>query len=63
MSKKKHPNSPLIKGMVGGVRVWDVDDPLLQKILVSGWMPALPGGLLQPIPHVHAGLLEQRLLL
>lgn len=27
-----HPNSPLIKGLVCGVRVEDVDDPLMQKI-------------------------------
>lgn len=27
-----HPNSPLIKGVVCGVRVEDVDDPLMQKI-------------------------------
>ena len=27
-----HPNSSLIKGVVCGVRVEDVDDPLMQKI-------------------------------
>ena len=27
-----HPNSALIKGVVCGVRVEDVDDPLMQKI-------------------------------
>ena len=27
-----HPNSSLIKGMVCGVRVEEVDDPLMQKI-------------------------------
>ena len=27
-----HPNSSLIKGMVCGVRVEDVEDPLMQKI-------------------------------
>ncbi|MDQ0012718.1 hypothetical protein J2W23_001082 [Variovorax boronicumulans] len=27
-----HPNSPLIKGVVCGVRVEDIDDPLMQKI-------------------------------
>lgn len=27
-----HPNAPLIKGVVCGVRVEDVDDPLMQKI-------------------------------
>ena len=27
-----HPNSPLIKGVVCGVRVEEVDDPLMQKI-------------------------------
>lgn len=27
-----HPNSALIKGMVCGVRVEDVEDPLMQKI-------------------------------
>jgi hypothetical protein len=27
-----HPNSPLIKGVVCGVRVEDVEDPLMQKI-------------------------------
>lgn len=27
-----HPNSTLIKGVVCGVRVEDVDDPLMQKI-------------------------------
>ena len=27
-----HPHAPLIKGVVCGVRVEDVDDPLMQKI-------------------------------
>lgn len=27
-----HPNAPLIKGVVCGVRVEDLDDPLMQKI-------------------------------
>lgn len=27
-----HPNAPLIKGVVCGVRVEDIDDPLMQKI-------------------------------
>jgi hypothetical protein len=27
-----HPNSPLIKGVVCGVRVEDIKDPLMQKI-------------------------------
>ncbi len=27
-----HPNSPLIKGVVCGVRVEEVEDPLMQKI-------------------------------
>jgi hypothetical protein len=27
-----HPNAPLIKGVVCGVRVEDVEDPLMQKI-------------------------------
>jgi hypothetical protein len=27
-----HPNSSLIKGVVCGVRVQDIDDPLMQKI-------------------------------
>ena len=27
-----HPNSSLIKGVVCGVRVEDVEDPLMQKI-------------------------------
>ena len=27
-----HPNSALIKGVVCGVRVEDIDDPLMQKI-------------------------------
>jgi len=27
-----HPNSPLIKGVVCGVRVEEIDDPLMQKI-------------------------------
>lgn len=27
-----HPNSPLIKGVVCGIRVEDIDDPLMQKI-------------------------------
>ncbi len=27
-----HPNSPLIRGVVCGVRVEDIDDPLMQKI-------------------------------
>ena len=31
-SPRFHPNSALIKGVVCGVRVEDVDDPLMQKI-------------------------------
>ena len=27
-----HPNTPLIKGLVCGVRVEEVEDPLMQKI-------------------------------
>lgn len=27
-----HPNSPLIKGVVCGVRVEDIDDPLMRRI-------------------------------
>jgi len=27
-----HPNAPLIKGVVCGIRVEDIDDPLMQKI-------------------------------
>ncbi len=27
-----HPNSPLIKGVVCGVRIEEIDDPLMQKI-------------------------------
>lgn len=27
-----HPNTPLIKGVVCGVRVEDIEDPLMQKI-------------------------------
>jgi len=27
-----HPNRSLIKGVVGGIRVEEVDDPLMQKI-------------------------------
>lgn len=29
---RMHPNSALIKGVVCGVRVEDIDDPLMQKI-------------------------------
>ena len=27
-----HPNSPLIKGVICGIRVEEIDDPLMQKI-------------------------------
>ena len=27
-----HPNSSLIKGLICGIRVEDIDDPLMQKI-------------------------------
>jgi hypothetical protein len=29
---KLHPNAPLIKGVVCGIRVEDIEDPLMQKI-------------------------------
>jgi hypothetical protein len=33
-----HPNSSLIKGVVCGIRVEDIEDPLMQKIR---WMDKL----------------------
>lgn len=35
---KIHPNASLIKGMICGVRVEDIEDPLMQKIR---WMDKL----------------------
>ena len=35
---KMHPNCALIKGLICGVRVEDIDDPLMQKIR---WMDKL----------------------